>query len=158
MPGSFSGLDSVRQGTGLEPRTLRAGGGGGDKGSVDPIQSSLYSPPRNFPLEVLAQASLSSSGISGCSRQSAACPKGAGDLAPLCMLGDAPLTSLGAGPGGPPPSLHPAQPWSHCRWGASGRRSPTPEGWQERAPPAPSREAQGLGSGWGLPGPCHSGG
>lgn len=112
---------------------LRACGGGGDKGPVDPTQSSLSSifqklrsGGRGTNLSLLTEDLWTLQPI-------AACPKGARDLVPQSMLGDAPCTSVGAGPGRPPPSLHPAEPWSHC-CSPLGTEVPspmpgTPRGW-----------------------------
>lgn len=79
MLGLFSHFEGARQGDMAGAKGAQswhcsgAHKGESAKGLVDPIQSPLGSPPRNFTVlwRSRAQASLISYGTSGCSRQSA---------------------------------------------------------------------------------------
>lgn len=142
MLGLFSGLDSTRQGTGLEPRTLVVEGVT-RRQRIPSIILCVHS-PRNFTLEVVAQDSLLTED--------------------LWMLQT--VSSLSKGCQRPGPSVHAwrcsldtpgswswVNPLSCCSQLSPGTTAT--EVWvagMVLLPQPHPREAQGLGRGWGLPG------
>ena len=127
MLGLFSHFAGARQGDcpgaqGAQSwRCSSAHRGGGAKGLVDPIQSPLGSPPRNFTALEVPGTSLPLLIWDLWMLQTVSnLPNGARDLGPLCMFGDAPLTFPGAGLGGTPHPLHgPVHPTSAMALGAT---------------------------------------
>lgn len=167
MPGLFSRFEGARQGDWAEARALVHTEEGVPRGWRIPSKALWVNPETSRVLwRSRAQASRTSHGTPGWSRQSATCPNATRDLAPLRLVGDAPLTLLGAGLGGTlPPLARPCAP--HSQHGPSAglpvagvthspALRPAPVGRAgDGSPPASSqgtpRAGGRLGVAWPLP-------
>lgn len=165
MPGLFSRLEGARQGDWAGATGAGAHRGGVPRGRQIPSKALwVHTETSRVLWRSRAQASRSSHGTPGWCRQSATCPNAARDLAPLHLVGDAPLTLLGAGLRGTPlPLARPCAP--HSQHGPSAglpvagvthspALHPAPVGRAgEGSPPASSQGTPRAGGSWGLPGP-----